>query len=88
MSNTQLETFYVPKSNSSWLWGVGPYLASPAGSSGRFGSNQTGAGASAIVLNRQEISFMDCLHFNHGVLVVALNMVRRITFMLNHSLTM
>lgn len=53
MSNTQLETFYVPKSNSSWLWGVGPYLASPAGSSGRFGSNQTGAGASAIVLNRQ-----------------------------------
>jgi hypothetical protein len=53
MSNTQLETFYVPKSNSSWLWGVGPYLSSPAGSSGRFGSNQTGAGASAIILNRQ-----------------------------------
>jgi hypothetical protein len=53
MSNAQLETFYVPKSNSSWLWGIGPYLASSAGSSGRFGSNQTGAGASAIVLNRQ-----------------------------------
>ncbi len=53
MSNTQLETFYVPKSNSSWMWGIGPYLSSPAGSSGRFGGNQTGAGASAIVLNRQ-----------------------------------
>ncbi len=52
MQNVQLESFYAPNTGSSWMWGVGPYLASPAGASGRFGSQQTGGGVSGVVLDR------------------------------------
>jgi hypothetical protein len=52
LSNIQLETFYVPYSSSSWFWGIGPYLSSPAGSSGQFGSRQTGVGVNAVIVNQ------------------------------------
>lgn len=52
VGNVQLETFYVPNLNSSLIWGVGPYLISPAGGSGQFGSTQTGAGISAVGLKQ------------------------------------
>ena len=52
MSNVALEAFYAPKTGSSWIWGVGPYVVSPAGNSGYFGSQQTGAGVTAVALNR------------------------------------
>jgi hypothetical protein len=47
-----LESFYAPNTNSSWIWGIGPYAQSPSGNSGRFGSQQTAAGVTAVVLNR------------------------------------
>jgi len=52
VGNVQLEAFYAPNTNSSFIWGVGPYLSAPAGSSGQFGSQQTGAGVTGVVLNR------------------------------------
>lgn len=52
IANVTLESFYAPNTNSSWIWGVGPYAQSPSGNSGKFGSQQTGAGVTAVVLNR------------------------------------
>lgn len=52
ISSVTVESFYAPNTNSSWIWGVGPYAVSPSGNSGKFGSQQTGAGFSAVVLNR------------------------------------
>jgi hypothetical protein len=52
IASVTLESFYAPNTNSSWIWGVGPYAQSPSGNSGKFGSQQTGAGVTAVVLNR------------------------------------
>lgn len=52
IANVTIESFYAPNTNSSWIWGIGPYAQSPSGNSGRFGSQQTGAGVTAVVLNR------------------------------------
>jgi len=52
ISSVTLESFYAPNTNSSWIWGVGPYAQTPSGNSGNFGSQQTGAGITAVVLNR------------------------------------
>ena len=52
ISSVTIESFYAPNTNSSWIWGIGPYAQSPSGNSGRFGSQQTGAGVTAVVLNR------------------------------------
>jgi hypothetical protein len=53
VANVTIESFYAPYTGSSWIWGVGPYAVSPSGNSGYFGSQQTGAGVTAVVLNRQ-----------------------------------
>jgi hypothetical protein len=53
IASVTLESFYAPNTNSSWIWGIGPYAQSPSGNSGHFGSQQTGAGVTAVVLNRQ-----------------------------------
>jgi hypothetical protein len=52
IANVTIESFYAPNTNSSWIWGVGPYAQSPSGNSGKFGSQQTGAGITGVVLNR------------------------------------
>lgn len=52
IGNVQIETFYTPKPTSSLLWGVGPYLITPSGSSGQFGSKQMGGGLSAVGLTQ------------------------------------
>ena len=52
VASVTLESFYAPNTNSSWIWGVGPYAVSPSGNSGKFGSQQTGAGVTGVVLNR------------------------------------
>jgi len=52
ISSVTIESFYAPNTKSSWIWGVGPYAQSPSGNSGRFGSQQTAAGVTAAVLNR------------------------------------
>jgi hypothetical protein len=52
IASVTLESFYAPNTNSSWIWGIGPYAQSPSGNSGRFGSQQTAAGVTAVVLNR------------------------------------
>ena len=52
IANVTIESFYAPNTNSSWIWGVGPYAVSPSGNSGKFGSQQTGAGVTGVVLNR------------------------------------
>jgi hypothetical protein len=52
IANVTLESFYAPNTNSSWIWGIGPYAVTPSGNSGKFGSQQTGAGVTAVVLNR------------------------------------
>jgi hypothetical protein len=52
IANVTIESFYAPNTNSSWIWGVGPYLQSPSGNSGKFGSQQTGVGVTGVVLNR------------------------------------
>lgn len=64
MQGVQLETFYAPNTGSSVVWGVGPYLASPAGSSGHFGSQQTGGGVTGVVLDRQGPWTYGVLAFN------------------------
>lgn len=53
VANVTIESFYAPYTGSSWIWGVGPYATSPSGNSGYFGSQQTGAGLTGVVLNRQ-----------------------------------
>lgn len=53
IASVTVESFYAPNTNSSWIWGVGPYLISPSGNSGKFGSQQTGAGVTGVVLNRK-----------------------------------
>jgi hypothetical protein len=53
IASVTLESFYAPNTNSSWIWGIGPYAQSPSGNSGNFGSQQTGAGVTGVVLNRQ-----------------------------------
>lgn len=52
IASVTIESFYAPKTNSSWIWGVGPYAQSPSGNSGKFGSQQTGLGVTGVVLNR------------------------------------
>lgn len=52
IASVTLESFYAPNTNSSWIWGIGPYAVSPSGNSGKFGSQQTGVGVTAVVLNR------------------------------------
>jgi hypothetical protein len=52
VANVTIESFYAPNTNSSWIWGVGPYAVSPVSNSGKFGSQQTGAGVTGVVLNR------------------------------------
>lgn len=52
ISSVTVESFYAPNTNSSWIWGIGPYAQSPSGNSGHFGSQQTGAGVTGVVLNR------------------------------------
>lgn len=52
VSNVTIESFWAPNTGSSWIWGIGPYVNLPAGNSGHFGSQQTGAGVTAVVLNR------------------------------------
>jgi hypothetical protein len=52
LANVTIESFYAPNTNSSWIWGVGPYAVSPVSNSGKFGSQQTGLGATGVVLNR------------------------------------
>jgi hypothetical protein len=53
IASVTIESFYAPNTNSSWIWGIGPYAVSPSGNSGKFGSQQTGAGVTGVVLNRQ-----------------------------------
>ncbi len=52
ISNVVVESFYAPNTQSSWIWGVGPFASSPAGNSGHYGSQQTGAGITGVLLNR------------------------------------
>jgi hypothetical protein len=52
VSSITIESFYAPKTGSSWIWGVGPYLSAPLNSNGFYGSQQTGVGVTAVVLNR------------------------------------
>ena len=52
VSSLTIESFYAPQTGSSWIWGVGPYLSTPINNSGYFGSQQTGAGVTGVVLNR------------------------------------
>jgi hypothetical protein len=52
-NNVTLETFYTPNTGSSVMYGVGPVLVSPSGTSGHFGSQQTGGGVTGVVLDRK-----------------------------------
>ena len=52
VANITLESFYAPKTGSSWIWGVGPYATAPINNTGNFGSLQTGVGVTGVVLNR------------------------------------
>ena len=52
IANVTIESFYAPNTNSSWIWGIGPYAQSPSGNSGKFGSQQTALGVTGVVLNR------------------------------------
>ena len=52
IANVTIESFYAPNTNSSWIWGIGPYAQSPSITSSKFGSQQTGLGMTGVVLNR------------------------------------
>ena len=52
VSSITIESFYAPKTGSSWIWGVGPYVTAPLNNTGNFGSQQTGVGVTGVVLNR------------------------------------
>ena len=46
------ETFFSPATSSRTIWGVGPFLATPAPSGTQYGTKQWGAGISAVGLIR------------------------------------
>lgn len=48
-----LETFYTPNTGTSLIYGAGPILVTPSGSSGLFGSQQTGGGITGVLLDRK-----------------------------------
>ena len=52
VSSITIESFFAPKTGSSWIWGVGPYVSAPLNNTGNFGSLQTGVGVTGVVLNR------------------------------------
>lgn len=52
LANITLETFYTPNTGTSLIYGIGPIMVTPAGSSGRFGSQQTGGGITGVLLDR------------------------------------
>lgn len=52
-NNVTLETFYTPNTGTSMMYGFGPVLVSPSGSSGYFGSQQTGGGVTGVLLDRK-----------------------------------
>ena len=52
-NNVTLETFYTPNTGSSFMYGFGPVLVSPSGTSGHFGSQQTGGGVTGVLLDRR-----------------------------------
>ena len=45
-----VETFLSPKTDSKFVWGVGPVVSTPALSGNRWGTAQTGAGVTAVGL--------------------------------------
>lgn len=45
-----VETFLSPNNNSKFIWGVGPVISTPALSGEQWGSQQTGAGVTAVGL--------------------------------------
>lgn len=53
IASVTLESFYAPSTNSSVIWGIGPFAQSPSGNSGKFGSQQTGVGVTGVVLDRR-----------------------------------
>lgn len=53
LNNVTLETFYTPNTGTSVMYGLGPVLVSPSGSSGYFGSQQTGGGLTGVLLDRK-----------------------------------
>jgi len=52
-NNVTLETYYTPNTGTSLIYGAGPILVTPSGSSGLFGSQQTGGGITGILLDRK-----------------------------------
>lgn len=52
VQNVELESYYTFISHKTLMWGIGPYLIAPAGTSGQFGSQQTGAGVNAAIQNQ------------------------------------
>lgn len=52
-NSVTLETYYTPNTGSSLIYGAGPIVVTPAGSSGLFGSQQTGGGITGILLDRK-----------------------------------
>jgi hypothetical protein len=48
VGGVQLQTYFSPRyrKEDSEYWGIGPYISAPAGTSGNFGSQQTGLGLS------------------------------------------
>lgn len=45
-----VETFFSPNTPGPFIWGVGPVVSTPSMSGNQFGTNQTGAGVSAVGL--------------------------------------
>jgi hypothetical protein len=81
IASVTIESFYAPNTNSSWIWGIGPYAQSPSGNSGKFGSQQTGAGVTGVVLNRHGPWTMVCLVINRGKWAAILRLGHKIIYM-------
>ncbi len=52
LNNITLETYYTPNTGTSTIYGFGPIVVTPSGSSGHFGSQQTGGGITGVLLDR------------------------------------
>lgn len=51
-NSMQLRSYFSPRTQGgeTFTWGLGPYVVTPAGTSGNFGSQQTGAGLSGAAV--------------------------------------
>ena len=53
LGDTTFSAFFTPKNPGKWIWGIGPIALLPTNTDDRLGTDEWGAGATAVVLTMQ-----------------------------------